>query len=524
MNIARVLFHMMRADFLERTRRYSFLVTLGFAVYAAWMFLPPNPSPYATLQFAGHRGVYNSAWVGAAVALLCSTFLSIVGFYLVKNALDRDQQTRVGQVLAATPLSRPLYTAGKALSNFAFLSVMVGVVAATAGVTQLSRGEAPSLELSKLLLPLLFLTLPMMAVVGALAILFESVPVLRRGLGNVVFFFAWISFLGVTIPRGKTGIPLRDILGIQAVVPAMEEAVHAAFPDYDPVRGGFSMGINIRGEENLWRFTTFVWEGISWTGEILLQRVFWLAVAAGLALLAAAFFHRFDPAGRFAAVSAGVGKLRRRPSAAARDGENGEPSAPAAPAGPRLPRDVHLTPFAPGRRRVRFAALLAAELRLMLKGVSRWWLLVAAGLALGSALAPPEAAPRVLAFAWIWPLTLWSSMGTRELRHDTGRILFCSAHSLRRQLPAAWMAGAWLAVFTGSGAFLRLALDLDWQGMAAWAVGALFIPSLALALGVWTGSSKAFEALYVSLWYIGPLQAFAPLDFMGISPVAFGAG
>jgi hypothetical protein len=30
----------------------------------------------------------------------------------------------------------------------------------------------------------------------------------------------------------------------------------------------------------------------------------------------------------------------------------------------------------------------------------------------------------------------------------------------------------------------------DGSGLAAWAVGALFIPTLALALGVWSGSSK----------------------------------
>ena len=33
----------------------------------------------------------------------------------------------------------------------------------------------------------------------------------------------------------------------------------------------------------------------------------------------------------------------------------------------------------------------------------------------------------------------------------------------------------------------------DWRGLLAWLTGALFIPTLALALGVWSGSSKLFE-------------------------------
>ncbi len=36
MSSARVLYHMVRADFLERVRRYSFLLTLGFSLYLGY--------------------------------------------------------------------------------------------------------------------------------------------------------------------------------------------------------------------------------------------------------------------------------------------------------------------------------------------------------------------------------------------------------------------------------------------------------------------------------------------------------
>jgi hypothetical protein len=49
----------------------------------------------------------------------------------------------------------------------------------------------------------------------------------------------------------------------------------------------------------------------------------------------------------------------------------------------------------------------------------------------------------------------------------------------------------------------------------AWLVGALFIPTLALALGVWSGTGKPFEILYTLLWYVGPMHAIPQLDFMG---------
>jgi hypothetical protein len=49
----------------------------------------------------------------------------------------------------------------------------------------------------------------------------------------------------------------------------------------------------------------------------------------------------------------------------------------------------------------------------------------------------------------------------------------------------------------------------------AWSAGVLFVPALALALGVWSGGSKLFEVLYVLWWYTGPLNSLAGMDFMG---------
>ena len=90
-------------------------------------------------------------------------------------------------------------------------------------------------------------------------------------------------------------------------------------------------------------------------------------------------------------------------------------------------------------------------------------------------------------------------MGTREERQRTGLLLFSTAHPLRRELPACWLAGVIVAALTGSGSALRFAFVRDGSGLAAWAVGALFIPTLALALGVWTGGSKLFGVVYMLL-------------------------
>ena len=64
-----MVYHLMRADLLERTRRYSFLITLGLVIFVAYLYLPPKTANYLTLGLGNYRGVYNSAWIGGAMAI-----------------------------------------------------------------------------------------------------------------------------------------------------------------------------------------------------------------------------------------------------------------------------------------------------------------------------------------------------------------------------------------------------------------------------------------------------------------------
>ena len=124
-----MLTQMVRADLRERTRRYNFLITLGLMIFLAYAYVPARTAGYITLSVDGARGVYNAAWVGSLVAILTALLMPLVGFYLVKNAIARDIATGVGQIIATTPLRRPLYTVGKWLSNFTVLAIMAGVTA-----------------------------------------------------------------------------------------------------------------------------------------------------------------------------------------------------------------------------------------------------------------------------------------------------------------------------------------------------------------------------------------------------------
>lgn len=542
----RVLLELVRADFLERVRRHSLLVTLGFTIFAAVMFLPPNHARYSTLHFAGHRGIYNSEWVGSLIAMLSSTFLGLAGFYLVKNAVERDRRTGVGQILAATPLSKPLYLVGKWASNFAVLGVMVAVLAVAAGVMQLVRAEDTHLQPLALVSPFVVLTLPAMALVAALAVAFEATPGLRGGLGNVVYFFFWIASLSLSAARGEGGPP--DPTGSEMLIRQMHAGCVAAFADF-PSGRQMSMGFNIKAS-GVWDLQTFAWSGAVWTPAMLATRAAWVAASVGVVLMVALWFDRFDAhatLGRPGGARRGARAARKPARSAAgaertEDTEAGDAGAvPALAGGPTVARavaevfldDVIATPTPAGARSsigrpgggLRLGGLAQAEVRIMLKGVSRWWVLVVLGLiALGLFVPLPGVKQFVAPIALIWPLLLWSPMGSREQRHRTDALLFSSPRPVTGLLVAQWLAGALIAVVVTSGAMVRFGLVGEWSSLAALGVAAVFVPSLALALGTWSGSAKLFEVLYLMLWYAGPMNQIAALDFVGVTQPGSGVG
>ena len=508
----RVLYHIARADFLERIRRYSFLITLAAAVYAAWGFIPPNDSTWSTLTIMGTRGIYNSAWIGAQVALLTSVFLTMVGFYLIKNAIERDYQTRVGQIIAATPLSKLKYTVGKMLSNAAVLWAIVLMMIVVAGIMQYVRAEERAIDLFALIAPFLYTMIPIALLIAGISVLFECVPKLRGGLGNIVYFFLVMAGLSSQIFEAS------DVFGLAAFTDSMQKSAMVAFPDAIGPDVEMNMGIQIQGGGQTSHLETFEWNGIDYTAEMILGRFLVIGIAFALAGLASLTFDRFDSARASGPTHKKQSRLDRLVS---RIEEMLSPSRPDPVAG----TISHLTPLSTAATSPRLFKTVVAELRIMLKGQHAVWYLGSLALIIVGAFVPMAAGQAVvLPIAWLWPTLIWSQMGCREVRQGTNQYIFSTARPIARQLPATWLAGVLVAMIVGGGVGLHLLVVGNLQGVAALVVGALFVPALALSCGVWTNGSRLFEALYLFWWYAGPLNKVPGLDYMGASGELHAAG
>lgn len=499
MNTLRVLYHLARADFLERIRRYSFLLMLGLVVWIGYLSASGQFPMWVGTNYVG---ITNSAWAGGIMTVTVTTTLSFVGFYIVKGSVNRDYITGVGQIMATTPLSRPLYMLGKWLSNFAVLGITILILMVEGIVMTLLAGTA-RFDLAALAAPLVFIALPCMGLVAAFAVLFESISWLRGGLGNVVYFFVFMAIVGsgsMNSAMSALGMPTAvnpyiDLTGYQVVGESITRAAKAAYPE---ATGSLSFmgGVSVLDPKY------FTWNGITWTADILLSRLVFLAIAVGLVVLSAIFFDRFNPSRLLL--------IKRMKT------ESNIPK-PVTASEAIAVSNAHLTPLTDNRPRFRFDALLLAELKLFLKGQRWWWYGIAAGLVIAQVVTPLEVTRYLLLAAWIWPILILSGLGCRENRFDTRQIVFSAPHPIANQLPAAWLSAFVVTAALGSGALIKFILTGETVSVLGWLTGVVFIPSLALALGTLTGSGKTFEAVYV-VWMYAIYQRVSALDFMGITP------
>lgn len=507
----RALYHLMLADFLERVRRYSFIIVLVATALAGYSMVPSIDAPYNAFAIGMHRPFYSSAWVGTVFGLVVSTMVSLLGFYLIRNSVVRDYQTRVGQIIATTPVSKPVYIMGKWLSNLAVLSTILAVLTVVALVMQLVRAEDTGVNLWQLMAPIWIMGLPVLAMVAAVAILFECLPLLRGGIGSAVYLFLWGWLLIVNATPSFESIdeatPGNDLIGITRTMVNLRD--HMIGLGYDPTEGVTDLYEPTGGRETI----RFEWHGIEWTAKVVLQRLLWVALAVATALVAVLPFDRFDPARSNIRVRKRKKQFRKR-GAVGNVEEHSIPDEVAVETAPAL----QLSSLGQAGLRLRLWSTLWAEFRLMTTGQAWWWYGAVIGCYVGCLATPYAAFQRFFVpLVWLWPIFLWSMMGNRERRYRTSQIVFSCPRVIRRQLPSLWFAGVLVAAICGGGGALRLVIAGEGPLLFGWIVGALFVPALALALGVWTNSGRLFEMIYFLVWFLGVYSGGRvwPLDFLG---------
>jgi hypothetical protein len=354
--------------------------------------------------------------------------------------------------------------------------------------------------------------LPVLALVAAVAVVFECLPLLRSGIGSVVYVFIWgfvlIQGTGTAFESIGEVTPSNDMIGFTRTMVDVRERMLTL--GYDPSEGDTDLYQPTGGRET----TRFTWNGINWTIEILLERLFWVAIAAVLALVAVVPFDRFDPARS----QAYLRKKRKRSKKKDKGAIAHQIAAEEMTGAEDFAEHLQLSSPGEENRRLRLWSTLTMELRLMVRGQPWWWYCVVLGLLITCLVIPYKYFFKfIVPLVWLWPIFLWSNMGTQEHRHRTNQMVFSCAHLIVRQLPAVWLSGVLVAAAVTGGAAVRFLATGEMYALFCCFVGIVFVPALALALGVWTNSGRLFEMIYFLIWLLGVYSGgrFWPLDFLG---------
>ncbi len=489
------LYHIAKADFLQRIRSVGFLITLGVGIYLTLTFIPDPYANYSTVNLGNYQGAFSSSWIGTVTAMMASIFLSLTGFFLVNNNIDRDHKTGVGQIIATTKITRLKYIAGKALTNsFVLISLML-IMALTATVFVLAHGNFQEFSAVDLYFPFIWITLPALVFIAALAAFTECYRKLNRGIVNISFIFLFVFFIALSeAPTSGKTVQIFDIFGTSQAFDVIKNELGDRVKDYN---GQHSIGYSFDHQSsdiNIIRLSNLHPEF-----KIVFYRLFWIFLGSGLVLIGTMSFKRFDPA------------IEPHRNDRTKEIEpNLNPAKYTSLPKPKLS-------FSP-------LPLIKAEGKIMLKGVPLWWWVLTLGLFTASVLTDLSITHKyILPLLLLLQINIWSVLGSREKIYGTKQIVFTAPKVLSRQLFAGWGAGILWGLFLSSATIFRLVLEYNFYGVFAIITGIIFIVTLALSGGIFTGGTKLFQMIYVIMFY-GLIQKFSFLDYLGTTSKSFNLG
>ncbi|WP_350284357.1 hypothetical protein [uncultured Croceitalea sp.] len=479
------LLAIIKYDYLQRTRSYTFLITLCASLAIAYTFVPAPDANYSTIRIADYVGYYNAAWFGYVTAIMTSVFLSLIGFYLVNSAIKNDDITRVGQIIATTPLKTFKYLLTKAISNFLVLLTLVLVIFLMSILLFFLYNDGYPFEIMQFIKPYLVITIPALFFIAVLAIVFEVTFRKFTVVQNVLFFFVF-AFLMLYTP--KTDVQYGfDVFGTKIITDELQQTVHEV-TNTDASKS-LTIGYVIGGQE---KPKNFHFEGYDFPTTFMASRIIWLVFSIALLFGVTPLFHRFSGKElRFAIKTKTVNVVATNI------------------------KDMEISTLVSATKNYSVLPLIKTEFLLMARQGKKWlWGFNILGMSLLGTLSTEIAHQIILPILWFIQVHRFSGITTRELANRMHYFTFSSYRPLQRLMTSQLVAGLILLVGLAMPLVVRYIILGNFHAAIGVVSGALFILLLAAFLGLLTQGKKLFEVLFFLLTYAN-INTIPFLDYFG---------
>lgn len=488
--------YFLKYNWIKQVKTYKFLFICIITVFLGYLCVPSVTAGYEVIYLGGVRGIYNSAWLGAVGALLPSVLLWLPCFYYLRSQISEDERFELSNIIASTPINKFQYILGKIISNFLILVSFAFIFMMALVIMQFVKGEAFTLDLRQYIVPFIVITIPNLFILSVLTIFFDVYDILKGTLGNIVIFIIWIVLLSISATTQKSSY---DLFGIGTVLKEMTQGAQKVFPEIQPDIGG--LGFNITNGRTI----TFMWHGMLWDKSFLVSRIIWMLGGALIACLSTLRFDGFVKRSNLLAQN-DASKIKHKMN----DTIETEHKMNEA-----IPINLTISSIYRNKSKIPIFKLIKYEIKLMMLECKWWWYFISIICVVLSFVLPIQYIYSGLYLMMILPIGIWSQMGCRENYYFTTELIESSCSLVYKKV-AELLGGFGISIIFSLGILIKLSMQNDWQLLTSWIIGILFVPTLGLFLGSIFGNRRFFEAVYIILFYFGPLNGIPFLDFLGV--------
>lgn len=500
------LYCMIKADYQQRTRNYSFLIALAATLFIAYSFVPPPDANYTTLTTGAYKGVSNSPWVGHVAAIMTTIVISLYGFLLVNSGIKKDIDTQMGLIIASTPVSNFRYLLSKLLSNFLVLFTIAGCTTVfTIGMFFYRNTGGYPFSLTDFLLPFLFLPLPALFFVSALAVIAEVLLSKKNVLQYLLFIlFFGVATANVNLRQYDDTTVMMDVFGTRTVTNSITNTLNTQF--HQNIK---SVGVGYLSDNQVSK--PFEWHGLNWSAVFMLSRVLWIALGVLLVYLSSFIFNRFDAEERISKKQKKKLTKAQTPQTVFTQDSADQRIAELDTAAkqtqrsplPAIIADYSILPF------------IKTELLLLIRKGPKWFWLINGAMWLSLIFAPLTTAHSyILPVLWFLQVNRLSEIAAKEKTHGLHYFTYASYKPLHRMLPSQILAALILMVTLALPVLLRYVIIADFGAIAYILSGAVFIVLLAVCSGIISEGNKLFEIIFFLLTYAA-IKQVPGTDYLG---------
>jgi len=481
----KLFFQIIRFDYLQRIRNYNFLITLCFSIIFAYSFVPDYNSNYSTIRIGGYIGNYNSAWFSFVTAMMTSSFLSFIGFYLVSSSISYDITSRVGLITAVTKTSNYRYLLSKTFSNFLILLTIVFVIFFSSMFLFVYRDNGNDFELILFVKAYSFITIPAIFFISSIAVVFEVMFASKSILQNIIFSILF-GFILAFPANSKLGFAL-DFTGTKIVTQSMVKNLEVNNLTSDSVSP--SIGYSSIKISELKRFD---FNETDLPMSFLLSRVFWIIISILFISGTSKLFHRFSTKENK------VGKKKKIFSFS--DSNKNE---------------IELNKLSSPKINYSILPLIKTEFILILRKSKKWLLLVNVLLMIALAFSSMKLAHQIiLPILWFLQVSRISDITTKEASSKIEYLVNTSYKPMQRLFTAQLLSSFSLMLLLSLPLLIRYAILLDTVSITAIVLGALLIIIMSAFIGLVTKGKKLFEIVFFLITYAN-VNKVHHLDYFG---------